>query len=367
MPTILHTESSDGWGGQEIRVFTEALHLRARGHRVLLACPPQSQLFARSREVGLGAIPVPFKRALDPSDFWRIWWILSREKVEILNTHSSRDSWTASLAGRLVGIPIIRTRHLSLPVGRHPFATLVYSRLCDRIVTAGEAIRELLIREARVGPSRVVSIPTGVDFGWFDPFRVDGEYVRKELGVAKDVPLIGMVAVLRSWKGHRLFLQAFQIVLEQLPSCVALIAGEGPYRDVINDLIGDLRLVGKVKILGHREDIPELLDSLDVVVSASTAAEGVPQALMQALAMRRPVVATNVGGVSEVVRDKETGLLVQPGDPRVLAEAIMILLRDGEEAARLAANGRRLVEQEFGLPLMLERLESLYQEVLAGR
>lgn len=118
---------------------------------------------------------------------------------------------------------------------------------------------------------------------------------------------------------------------------------------------------------GHREDIPETLAALDVVVSASTAAEGVPQALLQALAMRRPVVATRVGAVPEVIRHEETGLLVRPGDPAALADAVTSLLADPHRGATLGMAGRRLVEKEFTLESMLEQLEVVYAEMLAVR
>jgi glycosyltransferase involved in cell wall biosynthesis len=267
----------------------------------------------------------------------------------------------------LAGIAIVRTRHLSVPLRRNPFASLVYSKLCDRIVTTGETIRQLLIRAAGVKPSKVISVPTGVDLEQFDPLRGDGEAVRKELGIAKDIPLIGMVAVLRSWKGHRLFLEAVPLVLEKVPQARFLIVGDGPQEGNIQRWIEEMGLKEMVVMTGHREDIPEVLAALDVVVSASTAAEGVPQVLVQALAMKKPVVATDVGGVGEIIRDRETGLLVPPGNPKALAEAALAILSNPEVANALGRQGRELVERSYRLEKMLDHIEAVYQDLIAPR
>jgi len=350
-----------------MRVHLEMIGLRERGHRMLLACHPESELAKRAERAGLEVWRLAFRRPIDPRLTWQMHRLLTQERVELVNTHSSVDSWVVSLAARMARIPVVRTRHLSVPLKNDLFSLLVYSHLCDRIVTTAEAIRELLIREAGVGPSKVVSIPTGIELEQFDPLRVDGEAVRRELGISKDIPLIGMVAVLRSWKGHRVLLEAVPLILAAYPRAKFVIVGEGPMRGMIEGWVEEMGLKKAVVMAGHREEIPEVLAALDIVVLSSTAAEGVPQAVVQSLAMEKPVVATDVGGIREIIRDGETGLLVPPGDPRALAEAMTILLQDREKAARLGVNGRHLVEQEFTLQLMLERLESLYHTLLARR
>ncbi|MGI0037076.1 MAG: glycosyltransferase, partial [Nitrososphaera sp.] len=209
------------------------------------------------------------------------------------------------------------------------------------------------------------SIPTGVDLRQFSPEQVDGKRVRHELGLEAATPLVGVVAVLRSWKGHRLFLESVPPILQQAPQARFLIVGDGPQRANIRRWIQEMGLAQAVMMLGHREDTPEVLAALDVVVSASTAAEGVPQALLQALAMERPVVATDVGAVAEIIRDGETGVLVSAGDHRVLADGVLRLLRERKTAIDLGRRGRRLVQKEYGLETMLDQLEVLYRALLA--
>jgi glycosyltransferase involved in cell wall biosynthesis len=271
------------------------------------------------------------------------------------------------LAARLVGVPVVRMRHLSVPVQANPFSRIVYTALCDRIVTTGEAIRTLLVERVRVPPSKVVSIPTGVDLEEFHPSRVDPLRLRKELGLNQTTSLLGMVAVLRSWKGHLVFLQALRRMHEKHPDVQAVLVGDGPFRSVIQDAIRCHGLESHVHLLGHREDVAETLSALDVVVSASTAAEGIPQALLQALAMRRPVVASDVGGIPEVIRPGDTGWLVPPGDPQVLGEAILEALADREGGQRMGERGRKMVEAEYSLERMGERMEALYRAVATGQ
>lgn len=365
--TILHSESSMGWGGQEIRVFTEACWLRRRGHAAGVIVPPGSLLGERAEKAAVPVARIAMPRALDPITVLRIAQRLRLERAQVLVTHSSVDAWTAGLAARLVGVPVVRMRHLSVPVRANPISRAVYTALCDRIVTTGEAIRTLLVHRLRVPPAKVVSIPTGVDLEAFDPSRAAPMRLRRELGLDPEACLLGMVAVLRSWKGHLVFLQALRQVRAVRPDVRAVLAGEGPFRPVIQDAIRAHGLDAQVRLLGHREDVAEVLSGLYVVVSASTAAEGIPQVLLQALAMRRPVVASDVGGIPEIIRPGETGWLVPAGDPGALAGAILEALADQPRAQRMGEQGRKMIEADFSLDRMGERMEQLYRAVAAGR
>lgn len=362
---ILHTESSTGWGGQEIRVFTELTWLRRRGHAVGVMVPPGSALGLRAERAEIPVDWIAMPRALDPVAVARIARRLRRVRAQVLVTHSSVDGWTAGLAARFIGVPVVRMRHLSVPVRANPFSRAVYTLLCDRIVTTAEAIRRLLVERLRVSPSKVVSVPTGVDLGELHPSRVDPFSFREELGLDPATPLLGMIAVLRSWKGHLVFLEALRRVRESHPDVRAVLVGEGPFRRAIQDAIQCHGLEQCVHLLGHREDVAEILGGLDVVVSASTAAEGIPQALLQALAMQRPVVASDVGGVPEVIRPGETGRLVPPGNPDALGRAILEVLADRAGARRMAAQGRTLVESGYSLQVMGERMEQVYRGLIA--
>lgn len=365
--SILHSESSMGWGGQEIRILAELTGLQRRGHRTgLLACPG-SQILARASEAGVQAWGVHFRHTLDLHAAVRAARLLREEKVDVLVTHSSKDSWVGVWAGRLAGVPLVRMRHLAVPVRRNPISRLIYTRLCQRIVTTGEGGRELLIREIGVRPDRIVAIPTGVDLERFDPRRADGGGLRRALGIPAGAPVVGMVAVLRSKKGHRYFVEAAREVVQVLPAARFLVVGDGPMRAAVEAWIAEAGLPDAVLLLGHREDIPEVMAALDVLVLPSRRGEGVPQALTQALAMERPVVTTEVPGVLEVVEDGVTGLVVPPEDAPALAKAVLRLLENPEQAKAMGRAGRQRVAAGFSLERMLDRMESVYQEVAATR
>jgi glycosyltransferase involved in cell wall biosynthesis len=366
MLTVLHSEASLGWGGQEIRILAELAGLARRGHRTgLLACPT-AELLARARAAGVPVWEVPFRHALHVRSAARVARALAAERADVLVTHSSKDSWVGGVAARLAGVPAVRMRHLAVPVRRNPVSRLVYTRLCRRIVTTGEGGRELLIRELGVRPERIVAVPTGVDMARFDPRRVDGGPARRALGIGAGAQVVGMVAVLRSKKGHRYFVEAAREVARAMPAARFLIVGDGPMRATVEGWIAEAGLAGAVFLLGHREDIPEVMAALDVMVLPSRRDEGVPQVLIQALAMERPVVTTDVAGVTEIVEDGVTGLVVPPEDAPALAKAVIALLEDRQRAAALGQAGRKRVEAGFTLEQMLDRMEAIYRGV-AGR
>ncbi|MGH7361473.1 MAG: glycosyltransferase, partial [Candidatus Methylomirabilales bacterium] len=295
---------------------------------------------------------------------WQIHRLLTRERVELVNTHSSVDSWVASPAARLIGVPVLRTRHLAGAVPRNPLSTQVYRRLCDRVVTTGEFARRRLVAETGVPPEKVVVIPTGIDMAAFDPDQMRGDGVRAEWGIAPGTPLVGVVAVLRRRKGHAVLVEACLELRGAFPGLHVVLVGDGPVRGWIAERIRDLGLEGTVRLVGHRRDIPDVLAALDVFVLPSIEPEGVPQSVVQALAMGRPVVASDVEGLTEVLRDGETGLLVPPGDPAALAAAIASLLADPGRGTALGNAGRQLVKKEFTVEAMLGRLEGLYAQML---
>lgn len=362
---ILHTEASTGWGGQEIRVLTEAAGLRDRGYAVTILCKPESALAPRARERGVPVILERMPFAHDPRTIARMIGHMRRLRPQLVVTHSSVDSWCAGVAARLLRVPIVRVRHLSVAVGRNSTTRFVYRQLCDAVITTGEAIRRHLIEQVGLPPERVVSVPTGIDAGRFNARNADGRHVRVEFGIGLDVPVVGIVAVLRNWKGHQIFLDALVEVSRRLPSARALVVGGGPQSPNIERRRRELGLEGVVILTGHREDIPDVLAALDVVVSASTGAEGVPQILLQALAMERPVVATAVGAVAEVIRDGETGRLVPPENPARLAEAILAALRDPAKTRALALAGAQLVRERWGVGCMLDAVEAIYARLAA--
>jgi glycosyltransferase involved in cell wall biosynthesis len=361
MKTVLHTESSPGLGGQEIRTLAEARWTAARGWRVILACQPGGRLLERAREAGIEAMPLAMRGPWDARALLALLRLIRREGVSVVHAHSSVDAWLGGMAARAARVPVVRTRHVSIPIRRgwNP----VYTWLADRVITSGEAVRRLVI-EAGAQPDRVVAIPAGVNLDEF-PFRARSEAVAKELGLSR--PVIGSVAMFRGSKGHLHLLDAFVMVRRQHPGARLLLVGEGIRRAWVEGLARARGLAEAVVFTGFRSDVPALLGAMDCFVLASTRTEGVPQSLLQAFAAGVPVVASAVGGVPEVVLDGETGLLAEAQSGESLARAILAVLADPPGAERRAMAARRLVEARFSHHAAVSRLLEVYDSVLGER
>jgi glycosyltransferase involved in cell wall biosynthesis len=359
---ILHTESSRGWGGQEVRVFTELEWMRARGHWVALAAHPQSAIAKHAQKAKITFYPLRTHKALLPIAIAGMTSWLIRNRIDVVNTHSSNDGWLAGLAARLGRRILIRSRHIEVDYPNRFWSGLAYRHLPHHVVTTSRRIADRLVEELKIPPVRVTCISTGVNLARFN-LDVQGA-LRGELGLAPNVALVGMISVLRSWKGHATFLDAATRLLKDSKRPVHfIIAGDGPGREELTEKIAQEPWKDHVTLLGHRSDVPNILASLDVLVLPSFAHEGIPQIILQAQAMARPVVATTIGGIPEVVENDVTGLLVPPRDSDALAEKIQLALDDSVLSVRLGQAARRNIEEHHSLDTMGERLLGLYEKI----
>jgi glycosyltransferase involved in cell wall biosynthesis len=359
--TVLHTESSPGLGGQEIRTLTEARWTIERGARVILACRAGGLLYERARAAGLEAVALSMNAPWDARSALGLLRLIRRERVSLVHTHSSVDAWLGGVAARAARVPVVRTRHVSIPIrgGFNP----VYTWLADRVITSGEAIRRMVLG-AGAAPDRVVALPAGVDLDAF-PFRRRAPDVAETLAVSP--PVIGSVAMFRGSKGHAHLLEAFGGLRARYPRATLLLVGDGIRRAWVEGLARDAGLGEAVVFTGFRPDVAALLGVMDCFVLASTRTEGVPQSLLQAFAAGVPVVASDVGGVPEVVIDGATGLLVKAESAAELQRGIEAVLSDRAGAERRALAARTLVEQRFSHHAVMTQLLDLYGALLAAR
>lgn len=367
--TILHTEASKGWGGQEIRIINECLGMMRRGHRVLIACQPRSVLSKRAAENRIDTVILRMGGALDIRAMRVLRNLIQDRGIDIVNTHSSKDSWCAGFAAKFCGnVKIIRTRHIDAPVKKAHTSVLLYKTLPDAVVAIGENVREHVIDVAGVSPDRVVSIPTGIDTTVFNPDAVDPMAFRKELGLSADTPLVGTVGMLRSEKGHKHLIDAAAVVVREMPDACFVIVGDVAFSSnmpqILSERITSLGLDDNVKMMGYRTDIPQVLAALNVFALPSLR-EAFGQVATQAMAMERPVVGTAVGGIPEQIINGRTGILVEKANADQLAQGILTLVKNPETASQMGKNGRRLVEQRFSLDAMLDATEHLYDRLLS--
>jgi glycosyltransferase involved in cell wall biosynthesis len=347
---IVHTESSLGWGGQELRILAEAQGLARRGHHLTLICPPQARLYAEAPAWGLRTVALPIGKKR-PTGWRALRRWLAENRCDVLSTHSSTDSWLAALATLGKRVPIVRTRHISAPVPRNILSRWLYRRAV-RIVTTGEALKRELVERTGVPPERIESVPTGADAERFRPG--DRRAARATLGLSADAVLIGIVATLRSWKGHR-------YLLEALPTGATLvIVGEGPQREALTAQAAALGIAERVRFAGNQRDVVPWLQALDVFALPSYANEGVPQALVQAMLVGLPCVTTHVGSIAELAIAGVTALVVPPRDTAALRGALERLIADPPLRAALGSQARRHCEERMSHERMLDRMEVIY-------
>lgn len=364
---IVHTESSLGWGGQEIRILTEAAGMIRRGHAVTLLCPGESSIFraAAGYDVPTIALPIAYKR---PGSLWalRRWLGRHADTIDLINTHSSTDAWLTAIACVMLkdAPPLLRTRHVSSPINARATTFWLYQRAMRHIVVTGEPLRQQLVRDNGFVADCITSVPTGIDLERYRP-RPQSE-CRRTLGLAGGV-LIGILATLRDWKGHLYLFEAVSQLLPRYPGLRLLVIGDGPFRWRLEQRVAELGMAQAVHFVGQQENAETWLGALDLFVLPSYGDEGVSQALMQAMATGLPVITTSVGGLSELVTDNETGLIVPTRDSSALAAAISRLLDDAVLRKFLAMAGCDFARARCGLDLMLNRMEEIFHRYARTR
>ncbi|MCX7918700.1 MAG: glycosyltransferase family 4 protein [bacterium] len=363
--TILHTESATGFGGQQIRILDELTGLSQKGYRMLLAAPESSRIYAEAKNRSIETFPVPFTRKTIASSFYKILSIIKRQEINIINTHSSRDSWPASVAAKISSRKpkLIRTRHMSYPIKNIGYNRLLYARLPDKIITTGEAIRQQMIETNYIPAEKIVSIPSGINLALFDRTKYNRIELRRKLGLKADELGIGCIALLIEYKGHKYLIDAIEKIRPNYPNIKVFIVGEGPLSDTLKQMITKKKLADRIQLLGFREDIPEVLAALDISVLPSIGTEGVPQVLVQSAAMELPIIATNVGAISEIVQDGINGYLISPRDSEGIAEKIIELISQPDRRQKMGLAGRAIVRDKFQLEQMLAKIETVYQSI----
>ncbi|HIJ85416.1 MAG: glycosyl transferase family 1 [Magnetococcales bacterium] len=357
---ILHTEASLGWGGQEIRLLSESKAMLERGHAVHLLCPPNSRISTEAKRYGVPTTIAPMGRK-NISGLFAVRSWLATHPTDVVITHSSTDSWLVALASQTLAkpAPIVRLRHISTPVPDNAPTRWLYTRASRHIVTTGVAIRNRLIQVNRYPAIQITSIPTGIDLDRFTPG--DRHLARQRLHLPDDAPIIGIVATLRSWKGHSFLLEAFKNILNDpdggKPRLV--IVGDGPQQENLHRQALEINLQERIHFAGYQRDPLPWLQAMDVFSLPSYGNEGVPQALMQAMACGLPVVSTPVGSIPEIITPEHDGLLVRPKDSLDLATALKRVLHDNTLGKNLGICALQTARQRFDIDHMTSAMEEL--------
>ena len=298
-----------------------------------------------------------------------LYRLLKAERFDLVHTHLIHATLIGRVVSRIAGVPIVITTEHNTSNWQPKYlpVTILYrltGSLSHKVIAISEAVRKCLLNVARIDPSRVEVVYDGVDIARFNP-GLDAAGLKKELGLADAYPVIGSVSRLDARKGLEYLVGAIASLIPEMPGTRLVLVGDGPERTRLQDQAKQLGVERIVTFAGSQEDIVPFLAIMDVFVLPSLF-EGLSVSLIEAMAMMKPIVATNVGGIPEVVTDGEDGLLVPPRESGSLAAAIRRLVRDRPLADAMRTAARKKIEQKFSLDQLVRRLEHLYENLLAG-
>lgn len=369
---ILQTCFSPSWGGLEMQAIELSRQLHSRGHDVWLAAPARSRLASAAGRHDLRLLPLPVHGYLHPVLTWQLSRFIRDNRIDVIHCQHSRDLAIAVPAQHLAGrhTPMLLSKRMGSYIQKKDvFHRYTYGRL-RYVLAISNVIHRNVLATTPMTPDRVVTLHDAVDLSVFDPARVERAAARLSFGVSDRTPLIGFVGRFSPGKGHEELLDAAAALKSRGLQFRVIVVGEASrgeetYAAGIKHRAVQLGLDGIVFFAGYRADVPSVMAAFDVFAFPSHA-ESFGVVLIEAMAMRRAVVATNCDGVVDIVVDGVTGLMVPPRESAPLADALEQLLRDPELTACMGAAGRKRVEECFDQQKQIDRLEAIYRELTAG-
>jgi len=370
---ILYVIANLSYGGGE-KVFAQLIRgLNREQYEVWVACLPEGKFIEEIQDTKTHLEPIDLSNRYNPKTTLRLSNMIKKNDIQIVHTQGSRGNFFGRFAAHFAKVPIIISS-LALLITRDSHSDVnklkrkVYiqfdkftSTYVDCFLVLSEFHREALISDYKIEPCRITKVYNGIELDEFE--SGNGYPIMEEFNVSSSNPLIGIIGRLVFEKGLPFLLQAIPKVTEIFPDARFLIVGDGPLRTELEDLVSRLNIYENCIFTGFRRDIPDILSAIDMLVMSSLY-EGMPMVILEAMAASRPIIATNVGGIPELVKDGETGILVLPKDVDALAESIIHLLKSKEKAKQMGLAGRKRVEEHFDVNVMVRKTEEVYQELI---
>lgn len=323
-------------------------------------------LYDASRDQGIPTSVIGINGALDFQWARAFTALLKKERVAVIHSHEFTANTYGSLLGQIMGVPVVATVH-----GKNYFAEQVKRRVAyryvsrvSRMVAVSEDLKQFIVRRVGVAEHRVNVVYNGVDVA--GPPPVDQlSAIRADLRLDGYDHVIGAVGSLYSVKGHIHLIKALPEILRACPKTLLLLVGQGELEQALKAEVVKRNLDAHVRFLGFRSDVPALLSLFDVFVLPSLS-EGLSMALLEAMAAGKPVVATKVGGNSELVLDGDTGFLIDSESPESISDRVVQVLRDKVRAVSMGDRGCRRVHDKFSFRAMVDRYQNYYEQATGG-
>jgi L-malate glycosyltransferase len=364
---ILHLSSESSWRGGEQQIAYLIEELLSRGIENVIVCKRGSAFEAHCRLQGWPCYPLPLRNSLDLGSALALRRICRAEGVDLVHVHSSRGQSIAHLGGLPGGMPpLLLTRRVAFPIANKGLNVLRYnSARLRKIICVSHAVKAATSPVIRNKEALTV-IYSGIDLSRFEKISSAESSLRHELGLPDNTSFIGTVAALTAEKDLSTFLRAARQISEKYPLMHFVVVGDGPDKVALQSLAAGLNLKEKVHFLGRRSNIPELIAQFSLFLFSSRQ-EGLGTSLLDAFACRVPVVSTAAGGIPEIVRHGETGLLAPIGDAEALATEALRLLGDQQLQQKLVRQAHVLLTSQFTKAHMAAQTFRTYQEVLEAQ
>ena len=317
--------------------------------------------FEKLKDTGINVVIIPRRTRFDFTHVFKVANFMREQKIDVVMTTLNYADVIGLIAGRLAGVKAAFSwETISAPewlYKRRLWPYLFAIKFCNRVISVSEATQTWLIEKRKVPAEKVEVIPYGVNLEEFNTH--DNSNLRKELGLGKDIPIVGMVGRLHPQKGHTYLIQAAKLITKKRANVQFVLIGDGKLRSKLESETEENNLSDNFHFLGFRSDVSQLIQGFNIFVLPSLY-EGLPNVVLEAMATAKPVVATPVDGTKEAVVDGETGLLVPQKDPAALAEALLKLIENPEKLQEMGQKGRKRVEEKFSLVKQVQSFEQLY-------
>ncbi len=362
---LFQVDAGKEWRGGQRQSLLLAKEIQKKGYPQEFVVQPGGPLHKKALEAKLPVTPIKIRNEFDLMAAFHLARVMKRKNCVLVHFHDAHSLSAGSYAASIAKVPLrVISRRVDFSLNKNPFSQRKYKKGIDSIIAVSSGVKKVLIESGM--DARVIDVvPDGIDLLSLED-KKKSDYLQREFSFAQDDYLVGIVAHLVDHKGHKYLIEAAKILKYKAPNIKIIIVGEGPLLTELTRQAKDIHVDDMVFFLGFRADVPKILSSLDLFVLSSHL-EGMGSSIMDAMVYSLPVVATNVGGIPEVVVDGKTGLLVPPRQPKALAEAILKLYANPSLSLKFGKLGCEVVHQKFSSESMANKILEIYIRLAKGK